>query len=102
MLATAHGSNHGLVPNVQYSKHYSLPDIHSPHHSAPSTFFTPGGSLAIDPYLISAPGPSTVTQDEPVDEVMSRTRTMGWIHKAFLVSGSVVYSIAKLLIGMLL
>ena len=65
-----HGSSHGLVPHVQYSEHFSSPDIHTHHHSAPSTIFTPGGSLFTDLHLISGPGPSTVTQDEPIDEVM--------------------------------
>ena len=69
-IPTAHGSSHGLVPQVQYSEHFSSPDIHTHHHSAPSTIFTPGESLSTDPDLICGPGPSTVTQDEPVDEVM--------------------------------
>ena len=77
MLATAHGSSHGLVPHVQYPERYSLADIHSPHHSVPSTIFTLGGSLATDPYLISAPGPSTVTQDQPIDEVMMPDKSDG-------------------------
>ena len=69
-IPTAHGSSHGLVPQVQYSEHFSSPDMHTHHHSAPSTIFTPGESLSTDPDLICGPGPSTVTQDEPVDEVM--------------------------------
>ena len=69
-IPTAHGSSHGLVPQVQYSEHFSSPDIHTHHHSAPSTIFTPGESLSTDPDLICGPGPSTVTQDEPIDEVM--------------------------------
>ena len=69
-IPTAHGSSHGLVPQVQYPEHFSSPDIHTHHHSDPSTIFTAGGSLATDPYHISGPGPSTVTQDEPIDEVM--------------------------------
>ena len=56
-LPTAHGSSHG--------------------YSAPSTIFTPGGSLATDSYLISGPGPSTVTQDEPIDEVMMPEKSDG-------------------------
>ena len=84
-IPTAHGSSHGLVPQVQYSEHFSSPDIHTHHHSAPSTIFTPGGSLFTDPYLSRGPGPSTVTQDEPVDEVMRPERAMGRIHIAVLV-----------------
>ena len=115
-IPTAHGSSHGLVPHVQYSEHYASPDIHTHHHSATSTIFTPGGSLATDSYLITGPGPSTVTQDEPIDEVMRPDKSAGpdshscscllvwnsvkdyweWFY------GSVVYSITKLLIGMLL
>ena len=66
-IPTAHGSRHGLVP----------PDIHTHHHSATSTIFTPGGFLATDSYLISGPGPSTVTQDEPIDEVMRPGKSAG-------------------------
>ena len=115
-IPTAHGSNHGLVPHVQFSEHYTSPDIHTHHHSATSTIFTPGGSLATDSFLISGPGPSTVTQDEPINEVMRPGKSAGpdshscsrilvwnsvkdyweWLY------GSVVYSITKLLIGMLL
>ena len=115
-IPTAHGSSHGLVPHVQYSEHYASPDIHTHHHSAASTIFTPGGSLATDSYLISGPGLSTVTQDEPIDEVIRPDKSAGpdshscscllvwnsvkdyweWFY------GSVVYSITKLLIGMLL
>ena len=76
-IPTAHGSSHGLVPHVQYSALYTSPDIHTHHHSAPSTIFTPGGSLATDPYLISAPGLSTVTQEEPIDEVMRPDKSDG-------------------------
>ena len=76
-ILTAHGSSHGLVPHVQYSEHYASPDIHTHHHSATSTVFTPEGPLATDPYLISAPGPSTVRQDEPIDEVMRRDKSDG-------------------------
>ena len=76
-IPTAHGSSHGLVPQVQYSEHFSSPDIHTHHHSAPSTIFTPGESLSTDPHLISGPGPSTVTQDEPVDEVMRPNKSGG-------------------------
>ena len=76
-IPTAHGSSHGLVPHVQYSEHYASPDIHTHHHSATSTIFTPGGSLATDPYLISGPGPSTVTQEEPIDEVMRPEKSDG-------------------------
>ena len=115
-FSTAHRSSHGPVPHIQHSGNYSSPDIHTHHHSAPSTIFTPGESLATDPYLISAPGPSTATQDEPVDEVMRPDKNDGpdshscscllvwnsvkdyweWIY------GWVVYSVTKLLIGMLL
>ena len=45
--------------------------------SAPSTIFTPGGSLATNPYLISGPSPSTVTQDEPFDEIMRPNKSDG-------------------------
>ena len=76
-IPTAHGSSHGLVPQVQYSEHFSSPDIHTHHHSAPSTIFTPRESLSTDPYLISGPGPSTVTQDEPIDEVMMPDKSDG-------------------------
>ena len=76
-IPTAHGSSHGLVPQVQYSEHFSSPDIHTYHHSAPSTIFTPGESLSTDPHLISGPGPSTVTQDEPIDEVMMPDKSDG-------------------------
>ena len=105
-IPTAHGSRHGLVP----------PDIHTHHHSATSTIFTPGGFLATDSYLISGPGPSTVTQDEPIDEVMRPGKSAGPdSHSCSCILvwnsvkdywerlyGSVVYSITKLLIGMLL
>lgn len=115
-IPTAHGSSHGLVPQVQYSEHFSLPDIHTHHHSAPSTIFTPRESLSTDPYLISGPGPSTVTQEEPIDEVMRPNKSDGpdsYCCSCLLVwnsdkeywerlYGSVVYSITKLLIGMLL
>ena len=115
-ILTAHGSSHGLVPHVQHSENYCSPDIHTHHHSAPSTIFTPGGSLATDPYHISGPGPSTVRQDEPIDEVMRPDKSDGpdshncscllvwnsvkdyWER----LYGSVVYSITKLLKGMLL
>ncbi|KAM7432352.1 hypothetical protein ABFA07_017188 [Porites harrisoni] len=70
-IPTAHGSSHGLVPQVQYSEHFSLPDIYTHHHSARSTIFTPGESLSTDPDLICGPGPSTVTQDEPIDEELN-------------------------------
>ncbi|CAH3186129.1 unnamed protein product, partial [Porites lobata] len=70
-IPTAHGSSHGLVPQVQCSEHFSSPDIHTHHHSAPSTIFTPGESLSTDPDLICGPGPSTVTQDEPIDEELN-------------------------------
>ena len=76
-IPTAHGLSHGPVPHVQYSQHFSSQDIHTHHHSAPSTIFTPGGSLATDQYLISGPGPSTVTQDEPVDEIMRPDKSDG-------------------------
>ena len=76
-IPTAHGCSHGLVPQAQYSEHFSLPDIHTHHHSAPSTIFTLGGSLSTDPYLISGPGPSTVTQEEPIDEVMMPDKSDG-------------------------
>ena len=76
-IPTAHGSSHGLVPQVQYSEHFSSPDIHTHHHSAPSTIFTPRESLSTDPHLISGPGPSTVTQDEPIDEVMRPDKSAG-------------------------
>ena len=115
-ISTAHGSSHGLVPQVQYSEHFSSPDIHTHHHSAPSTIFTPGESLATDPHLISGSGPSTVTQDEPIDEVMMSDKSNGpdsYCCSCLLVwnsvkdywerlYGSVVYSITKLLIGILL
>ena len=115
-IPTAHGSSHGLVPQVQYSEHFSSPDIHTHHHSAPSTIVTPGESLSTDPHLISGPGPSTVTQDEPIDEVMmpdKSDRPDSHSCSCLLVwnsvkdywerlYGSVVYSITKLLIGMLL
>ena len=115
-LSTAHGSSHGLVPHVQYSEHYASPDIHTHHHSATSTIFTPGGSLATDPYLISGPGPCTVTQEEPIDEVMMPDKSDGpdsYCCSCLLVWNSVkdywerlygsgVYSITKLLVGMLL
>ena len=101
---TAHGSTYGLVPHVQ-----------SHHHSATSTIFTHGRSLAIDPYLTSVPGPSTVTQDEPDDEVTRPNKSDGQdSHSCSCLLvwnnvkdywerhyGSVVYSITKLLIGML-
>ena len=74
-IPTAHGSSHGLTPaapfsgnplhNVQYPQNYSSPAIYTYHHSAPSTIFTPGGSLGYDSYLFRGSGPSTVTQDEP-------------------------------------
>ena len=115
-LSTAHGSNHGLVPHVQHSGNYCSPDIHTHHQSAPSTIFTPGGPLATDPYLISGPGPSTVTQEEPIDEVMRPNKSDGPdSHSCSCILvwnsvkdywerlyGSVVYIITKLLIGMLL
>ena len=85
-IPTALGSSHGLVPQVRHSEHYASPDIHTHRHSATSTIFTSGGSLATDPYLISGPGPSTVTQDEPIDEVMMPDKSaMGRIHIAVLV-----------------
>ena len=115
-IPTAHGSSHGLVPHVQYSALYTSPDIHTHHHSATSTIFTPGGSLATDSYLISGPGPSTVTQEEPIDKVMRPEKSDGpnshscsclLVWNSFKdywerLYGSVVYSITKLLIGMLL
>ena len=115
-IPTAHGSSHGLVPHVQYSEHYASPDIHTHHHSATSTIFTPGGSLPTDSYLITGPGPSTVTQDEPIDEVMRPDKSAGpnsYSCSCLLVwnsvkdywqwfYGSVVYSITKFWIGMLL
>ena len=74
-IRTAHGSSHGLtraapfsgnpLHNVQYPQHYSSPDIYTYHHSAPSTVFTPGGSLGYDSYLFRGSGLSSVTQDEP-------------------------------------
>ena len=74
-IPTAHGSSHGLTPaapfsgnllhNVQYPQHYSSPAIYTYHHSAPSTFFTPGGSLGYDSHLFRGSGLSTVTQDGP-------------------------------------
>ena len=74
-IPTAHGSSHGLTPaapfngtplhNVQYSQHYSSPDIYTHHHGAPSTILTPGGSLGYDSYLFRGSGPPTVTQGEP-------------------------------------
>ena len=76
-IPTAHGSSHGLVPHVQHSGHYASPDIHTHRHSATSTIFTPSGSLTTDPYLISCPGPSTVTQEEPIDEVMRPEKSDG-------------------------
>ena len=76
-IPTAHGSSHGLVPQVQYSEHFSSPDIYTHHHSDPSTIFTPRESLSTDPYLISGPGPSTVTQEEPIDEVMMPDKSDG-------------------------
>ena len=76
-IPTAHGSSHGLVPQVQYSEHFSSPDIHTHHHSDPSTIFTPRESLSTDPHLNSGPGPSTVTQDEPIDEVMMSYKSDG-------------------------
>ena len=76
-IPTARGSSHGLVPQVRHSEHYASPDIHTHRHSATSTIFTPGGSLATDPYLISGPGPSTVTQDELIDEVMRPDKSDG-------------------------
>ena len=85
-IRTAHGSSHGLtlaatysgnpLHNVQYPQHYSSPDIYTYHHSAPSTIFTPGGSLGYDSYLFRGSDLSSVTQDEPevgccsVNEVM--------------------------------
>ena len=85
-IRTAHGSSHGLtraapfsgnpLHNVQYPQHYSFPDIYTYHHGAPSTVFTPGGSLGYDSYLFRGSGLSSVTQDEPevgcfsVNEVM--------------------------------
>ena len=85
-IPTAHGSSYGLTPaapfscnslhNVQYPQHYSSPDIYTYHHSAPSTIFTPGGSLGYDSYLFRGSDLSSVTQDEPevgcfsVNEVM--------------------------------
>ena len=113
-IPTTHGSSHGLVPQVQYSEHFSSPDIHTHHHSAPSTIFTPRESLSTDPYLISGPGPSTVTEDEPIDEVMMPDKSDGpnsyccsWVWNSVKdywerLYGSVVYSMTKLLIGMLL
>ena len=74
-IPTAHGSS--VVPHVQYSAHYASPDINTHHHSATSTICTPGGSLATDPCLISGPGPSTVTQDEPIDEVIMPDKSDG-------------------------
>ena len=78
-IPTAHGSSHGLVPQVQYSEHFSSPDIHTHRHSVPSTIFTPRESLSTDPHLISGPGPgpSTVTQEEPFDEVMMPDKSDG-------------------------
>ena len=85
-IPTVHGSSHGLTPaapfsgtplhNVQYPQHYSSPYIYTYHHSAPSTIFTPGGSLGYDSYLFRGSDLSSVTQDEPevgccsVNEVM--------------------------------
>ena len=115
-IPTAHGSSHGLVPQVQYSENFSSPDIHTHHNSATSTIFTPEGFLTTDSYLISGPGPSTVTQEEPIDEVMRPGKCAGPdSHSCFCILvwnsvkdywewfyGSLVYSITKLLIGMLL
>ena len=74
-IPTVHGSSHGLTPagpfsgnplhNVQYPQHYSSPYIYTYHHSAPSTIFTPGGSLGYESHLFRGSGQSTVTQDEP-------------------------------------
>ena len=85
-IPTAHGSSHGLTPaapfsgtplhNVQYPQHYSSPYIYTYHHSAPSTIFTPGGSLGYESHLFRGSGLSTVTVNEPevgclsVNEVM--------------------------------
>ena len=85
-IPTAHGSSRGLTPaapysgnplhNVQYPQHYPSPDIYTYHNSAPSTIFTPGGSLGFDSYLFRGSGLSTVIQGEPevgylsVNEVM--------------------------------
>ena len=115
-IPTAHGSSHGLVPQVQYSENFSSPDIHTHHNSATSTIFTPEGFLTTDSYLISGPGPSTVTQEEPIDEVMRPGKCAGPdSHSCFCILvwnsvkdywewfyGSLVYSITKLWIGMLL
>ena len=78
-IPTAPGSNHGLTPvatysgnhgnplhNVQYPQHHSSPDIYTYDYSAPSTIFTPGGSLVKESYLFRGSDLSTVTQDEPV------------------------------------
>ena len=74
-IPTVHGSNHGLTPaapfsgtplhNFQYPQHYSSPDIHTYHHSIPSTILTPGGFSGYDSYLFRGSGLSTVTQDGP-------------------------------------
>ena len=115
-IPTAHGSGHVLVPHVQHSEHYASPDIHTHDHIATSTIFTPGESLATDPYLISGPGPSTVTEEEPIDEVMmpeKSDRPHSYCCSCILVWNSVkdywerlyrsvVCSKTKLLIGMLL
>ena len=80
-IPTAHGSSHGLTPaapfsrnplhNVQCPQHYTSPDIYTYHHSAPSTIFTPGGSLGNNSYLFRGAGLSTVTQDEPEVDCLS-------------------------------
>ena len=85
-IPTAHGSSHGLTPaatysgtplhNVQYPQHYSSPDIYTYHHSAPSTIFTPGGSLGNDSYLFRGSGLSTVTQYEPEVDCLSVNEVM--------------------------
>ena len=88
-IPTAHGSSHGLTPaaplsgnplhNVQYPLHYSSPDIYTYHHSAPSTIFTPGGSLGFDSHLFRGSGLSTVTQDEPEMDCFSVNEVI-WLY----------------------
>ena len=85
-ITAAHGPRHGLTPaapfsgtllhNVQYSQHYSSPDIYTYHHSAPSTILTPEGPLGYDSHLFRGSGLPTVTQDEPEVDCLSVNEVM--------------------------
>ena len=85
-IPTVHGSSHGLTPaapligtplhNVQYPQYCTSPDVYTYQHSAPSTIFTPGGSLGFDSHLFRGSDLSTVTQDESEVDCLSVNEVM--------------------------